>query len=172
MPPRGKPISHSRLVSIARQLLSTSASKRSSTGTLTATSPAWRSSEPRASEYGSSIKRGFHRGIYTSEKTGRREYFDSSYELRRFRALDAHPLVQDWGRPKLKIRYKLGKHKHNDHPDILVQYHDGRIFLEEVKGWIPNKRQFIKKKHMAVWYCEAKGWTYRVVFRDDLETLF
>jgi photosystem II biogenesis protein Psp29 len=48
----------------------------------------------------------------------------------------------------------------------------GAHSVEEVKGWIPNKRQFIKKKWMAEWYCEAKGWKYRVVFRDDLETLF
>ncbi len=77
--------------------------------------------------------------------------------------------MEDWGRPKMKIRYRMGKHKHNYHPDILVRYRDGRVFLEEVKGWIPNKRQFIKKKWMAQWYCEAKGWTYRVIFHDMLE---
>jgi TnsA-like endonuclease N terminal len=80
--------------------------------------------------------------------------------------------VKDWGRPKTKIRYKLGNRKRNYHPDILVLYHDGRIFLEEVKGVIFNKRQFIKKKHMAEWYCRAKGWTYRVLFEKDLETVF
>jgi hypothetical protein len=72
----------------------------------------------------------------------------------------------------MKIRYKMGKRKKNYHPDILVQYHDGQIFLEEVKGWIPNMRQVVKKKHMAEWYCAAKGWKYRMVFEKDLETLF
>lgn len=85
--------------------------------------------------------------------------------------MDASDLVKAWGRPKLKIRYKLGKRKRNYHPDILVQYHDGRIFLEEVKGYLPNKRMFIKKNHMAKWYCECKGWTYRVIFEKDLETV-
>lgn len=109
--------------------------------------------------------------MYTSTKTGRRQYYDSSYELRRFKALDNSPLVQDWGRPKTKIRYRLGKSKHNYHPDILVLYHDGRVYLEEVKGWIPNKRVFIKKKWMAEWYCRVKGWEYRVIFEKDLETV-
>ena len=77
--------------------------------------------------------------------------------------------MEDWGRPKMKIRYKMGKHKHNYHPDILVKYHDGRIFLEEVKGFIFSKRAYLKKKHMATWLCEARGWTYRVLFEKDLE---
>jgi hypothetical protein len=72
----------------------------------------------------------------------------------------------------MKIRYRMGSRKKNYHPDILVQYHDGQIFLEEVKGHVFHKRQFIKKNHMAVWYCAAKGWTYRIVWEKDLETLF
>ena len=55
------------------------------------------------------------------------------------------------------------------HPDILVLYHDGRVFMEEVKGYIFNKRQFLKKKSMAEWFCKVRGWKYRVIFEGDLE---
>ena len=72
----------------------------------------------------------------------------------------------------MRIRYKMGTRKRRYHPDILVKYHDGRIFLEEVKGYIFNKRQFIKKKHMAEWLCRTRGWTYRVLYEEDLETTF
>jgi hypothetical protein len=63
----------------------------------------------------------------------------------------------------------MGKRKRRYHPDIFVVYHDGRIFLEEVKGYVFNKRQFIKKNAMANFYCRAKGWTYRILYEKDLE---
>jgi len=54
-------------------------------------------------------------------------------------------------------------------PDIFVVYHDGRVFIEEVKGHIWNKRQFLKKKMMAELWCRARGYTYRVLYEGDLE---
>ena len=166
---RRKSISRIRLATTARSLLSTRTSRKSSTGTSTGTSQASRSSGRRESPYGASLSRGYLHGIYTSTKTGQNEYFESSYELRRFRALDASPLVKTWGRSKARIRYKLGKRKRRYHPDIFVVYHDGRVFLEEVKGYVFNKRQFLKKNAMANFYCRAKGWTYRILYEKDLE---
>lgn len=175
MAPRRKRISHCRLAIIARSRLSTSVSRKSSLRSFTETQRESSSSNKRASKYGSSIRNGFQRGIYTSTKTGRTERFDSSYELRRFKALDESSIVQDWGRPKFRIRYKWKTAKRGRklyHPDILVKYHDGRIFLEEVKGYLPNKRMFIRKNQMAKVFCKARGWEYRVVWEKDLETLF
>jgi hypothetical protein len=127
-------------------------------------------SSPRlASPYGNSLKKGFLNGIYRSTKTGNLEHYESSYELRRFQALDASPLVKTWERSKEKIRYRMERQKRRYHPDIFVVYHDGRIFIEEVKGFVFDRRQYLKKKHMAEWLCRARGWTYRVLFEKDLE---
>jgi hypothetical protein len=123
------------------------------------------------SKYGNSLKKGFLNGIYTSLKTGKRETFESSYELRRFQALDNSPLVKTWGRAKLRVRYKVGSKKHLYHPDIFVIYNDGRIYLEEVKGYIFNKKVFLKKKFMAEWLCKQRGWEYRVLFEKDIDTV-
>jgi hypothetical protein len=167
-----KRTSRYHLATRARSHLSTLVSKKSSTKCDTETQQASSYSSKPASPYGSSIRRGFHRGIYTSTKTGRRETFDSSYELRRFKALDEHPLVENWGRPKMRIRYRLGKRKKNYHPDILVKYYDGRIFLEEVKGAVWQKLMFVKKNQAAKLLCKCRGWHFRIIWEKDLETLF
>lgn len=123
------------------------------------------------SKYGNSLRKGFLTGIYKSLKTGETEWYESSYELRRFKALDASPLVKAWARSKARIKYRLGKRNRRYHPDIWVAYHDGRVFIEEVKGHIWNKRQYIKKKLMAECWCKRKGWTYRVLFEKDIDTV-
>jgi hypothetical protein len=43
------------------------------------------------------------------------------------------------------------------------------VFIEEVKGHIFNKRVHLKKSRMARWWCRSKGWTYRILFEEDLE---
>jgi hypothetical protein len=108
--------------------------------------------------------------VYRSTKTGKSEFAESSYELRRFRALDASPLVKYWTKSHgLKLRYRLYGKKRRYWPDILVFYHDGRVFLEEVKGHIFRQREFVKKKWAAQAYCGARRWRYRLIFEEDLE---
>ena len=113
---------------------------------------------------------GCLRGKYRSTKTKRTEYYDSSYELRRFIALDASPLVKTWTKNHgLKIPYKtLGK-KHKYIPDIVVEYHDGRKYLEEVKGFVYDKIMFGAKNIYAVSYCLTHGMKYRIIFKEQLE---
>lgn len=166
---RRKRISPRLLATIARSRLSMPESKRSSSKQLTETNRESLSSHRQESKLGNSLVKGYLTGIYKSKKTGNTERFESSYELRRFQALDRSALVKYWSRSQDKIRYKLGKRKRRYHPDIFVVYHDGRIFLEEVKGYIFDKRQFVKKKMMAEWTCKVRGWTYRVLFEKDLE---
>ena len=140
----------------------------------TATTRVSNSSRKQASRSANSAKKatpkksGVKRGYYTSTKTGRKERHDSSYELRRFQALDASPLVKDWTRSKAKIRYNLGA-AHVYEPDILVTYHDGRVFLEETKGHIWDMRKHEKKVKMAEFWCKKRNWSYRLLFEKDLD---
>lgn len=109
--------------------------------------------------------------MYTSTKTGNREYYESSYELRRFQALDKDPKIREWTKAHdLKLPYRLYRRRKNYIPDILVKYEDGTVFLEEVKGYIFRPREFLKKRQAAKLFCARKGWKYRTVFEKDLES--
>lgn len=108
--------------------------------------------------------------MYHSSKTGKTEKYDSSYELRRFIALDASPLVKTWTKKHgLKIRYKMMGRQHRYHPDILVIYHDGQKFVEEIKGKVWDRLAFGLKNLAAISHCAMYGMKYRVLFREQLE---
>lgn len=156
-----------------RSRLLTRASKRSSSKQPTETKQESPSSPKRGSTYGNSLKKASSiHGIYTSTKTGKVELYDSTFELRRFRALDASPLVKTWTKDhKLKLPYKLKHRRHRYIPDIVVEYHDGRKFLEEVKGYVYEPKKFIMKNASAKVYCSLKKWTYRIIWEDDLDTV-
>ena len=51
-------------------------------------------------------------------------------------------------------------------PDFLIEYRSGRIILEEVKGYIPNKRKFEAKCKAAEEYCRKMKYEYVVNFMD------
>ena len=115
--------------------------------------------------------RGFWHGTYLSSKTGREETYESSYELRRFRALDASPLVLAWTKDhhRIRVAYRLFGKGHHYIPDILVEFSDGGRALEEVKGHIFGKAKFLKKRSAARAFCALRGWEYRVIFRGGLD---
>ena len=109
--------------------------------------------------------------LYISTKSGKEELSDSSYELRRFKALDASPLVKSWTKKhKIKIPYTLHGKRHRYIPDILIKYHDGRIVLEEVKGFVFDKAKFAAKNVAALLVTSMyENTTFRVVFGEQLE---
>jgi len=109
---------------------------------------------------------------YRSSKTGLEERADSSFELRRFVALDGSDLVKAWTkRHGIVIPYRMGNKRRRYHPDILIQYHDGRRVLEEIKGFVFQPRQFSAKNFAAVRHCVMNGMGFRVVYGKDLETV-
>lgn len=109
------------------------------------------------------------RGIHVS-RFGREERYDSSYELRRFRFLDACPQVVDWTRNhRISILYVFRGRRHRYQPDILIHLADGSVVLEEVKGHTWDRLRFQYKNMAAQLYCRARGMTFRVVFKEGLE---
>jgi hypothetical protein len=112
------------------------------------------------------------RGNYTSTKTGRSETYDSSYELRRFIFLDGCKRIKSWTkRHKIRIKYLSGKKRRTYIPDILVEMTDGSKVLEEVKGHVFDRRNFVKKNIAARGYCLIKGMKFRIIFEKDLEVV-
>ncbi len=109
---------------------------------------------------------------YQSTKTGKTEMSDSSYETRRFKALDESPLVKKWTKAHgIRIQYREKNRRRNYLPDILVEYHDGSVFLEEVKGYVRDRWNFALKNVAAMLYCHQKGYTFRIVFREQLDSV-
>ena len=109
------------------------------------------------------------KGWYVSIKTGQREFYHSTFELRRMKALDDRLDVKTWTKHH-SIRIKYDERTYV--PDFLILMNDGSTILEEVKGWVASQEVFIRKNQMAKVFCRARGWTYRVVWEKDLETLF
>lgn len=89
--------------------------------------------------------------------------------MERFKALDASPLVLKWTKKHgIRIKYKLQRCTRVYIPDIVVEYVDGKKYLEEVKGKIWNGLEFLYKNSAALRYCQAKRMTFRVLFKEDL----
>lgn len=108
---------------------------------------------------------------YHSEKTGKTEMADSSYELRRFIALDKSELVKSWTKQHgIRIPYRIGRGKHRRYnPDILVEMSSGKKVLEEIKGRIFRPREFTYKNAAAAQYCVFSGMKFRIIFEKDLD---
>jgi hypothetical protein len=110
------------------------------------------------------------RSHYISTKTGRKEFSDSSYELRRFKALDASPLVKFWTKKhKIRIRYHDGFRKRWYLPDILVEFNSGKKIIEEVKGHVFEPFKFESKNFAAQKYCALNGMHFRIIYFKDLD---
>jgi hypothetical protein len=105
---------------------------------------------------------------YGKWKTGyyKKEWYDSSLELRRMVTLDADNSVLSWTK-KHRIRIEYGDKMYV--PDFLIEYRDGTKVLEEVKGWITEK--VIDKKVAAEKYCLANDMTYRMLFEKDIDEI-
>lgn len=56
-------------------------------------------------------------------------------------------------------------------PDILVEYKDGNIYLEEVKGVVFDATKFGAKNLAALGWCARNNVTFRLVFEKGLETV-
>ena len=102
------------------------------------------------------------RGYYTSTKTNLKEYYQSSYEKTRMEELDVDDSVLYWTkRHKIVIPYS-GHHKY--YPDFYIEYLNGQRHLEEIKGFINNTSQFIRKGIAAIKYCKLNNLVYIVKF--------
>lgn len=112
------------------------------------------------------------RGKYKSEKTGETSYYDSSYELARFKTLDETDWCVHWTK-KHGIRipyYDLNLRKMRMYvPDILVTWKDGSMRLEEIKGFVTDQLNFQTKCANARAYCHSKkNMMYKVMWAVDL----
>lgn len=112
---------------------------------------------------------GFKNGTYWSNKMKDGFYYRSSYELIRYGVLEKNDSVVKYT-PKhgIVIEYEHDGKLHKYIPDILIEYSDGSLVLEEVKGWINNQQIFEEKCESAIDYCNFNNMKYRVIFKEGL----
>lgn len=107
------------------------------------------------------------RGWYTRDN-GDRAYYHSSWELKRFRQLDAMG-VQWEEHPSIRIPYTYDRDYHIYIPDVLF-IQDRQITIEEIKPlWRVEKLpQTQAKLRAAKAYCQARGWRFVLRVGVDL----
>ncbi len=107
-------------------------------------------------------------GYYISIKTKIKEYFHSSWEHIRMMELDEDDNVIFWTK-KHKISIKLEDNRWYL-PDFLIEYGTGQKVLEEVKGFIRDKKLFELKVKKAKEYIKKNNISeYKVNFMNHLK---
>lgn len=114
--------------------------------------------------------RGFHHGIFHSNKNGD-IYFASSWELMFLVWCEENKKVLKFGRCKDRIPYRKpngGKVRY--HPDFQVEF-DNEIWIAEVKGSRSNYDLISRKREAAQEFYRGSGKSYIMVYKEDLKRL-
>lgn len=120
-------------------------------------------------------KSHYHRGSYTSTKTGQECKFRSGWEERYMKYLDQCEDVLDWSYESFFIDYLSNKRTGKTrkyYPDFKIDYADGRSELVEIK---PKKRleQVLVKKKLAAAteWCTMHDVTLKIITENELKEL-
>lgn len=117
----------------------------------------------------------YHRGEYTSTKTGQLCKFRSGWEEKYMAHLDADPQVVLWTYEQTVIEYLSNirtKKIRRYYPDFYVKYQDGREEILEVKPKRKLEQTTVKKKAEAArQWCSDHGMTYRILTEIELKDI-
>ena len=117
----------------------------------------------------------YHRGEYTSTKSGQVCKFRSGWEEKVMHHLDADPSVVTWTYEQTVIEYVSNirtKKTRRYYPDFYVKYSDGREEVIEVKPKRKLDQLVVKKKTAAAReWCDARGMSFRILTESDLKTM-
>jgi len=149
---------HSKKISVARKGMKFSVEHRANL------------SKSKVNSMNNKFTFGGKQSRYISTKTSEDNFSHSSYELKRMKFLDNNNDVIYWTKNHgLNIEYTLNGITRRYIPDFVVEWSDGRKTLEEVKGWVRNKKTFEAKNKSAVKFANENEMSFRVLFFDDLE---
>jgi len=120
-------------------------------------------------------KKRYHRGEYTSTKTGELCKFRSGWEEKFMVYLDGNQDVKSWSYETLAIEYVSNnrtKKSRKYYPDFIVEYCDGRVEVIEIK---PKRKleqaAVIKKAAAAAEWCKTQGATYKILTEIELKNI-
>lgn len=107
---------------------------------------------------------------HVSSKNGRKTLAESSLEYLRMEILDQDESVVSWGRCPHRIAFTdpQGKERHYI-PDLVVEYRNGDIHVEEVKPRGRLAEPMVRAKiAAAVDWCAERGLTFRTISEEDV----
>lgn len=117
----------------------------------------------------------YHRGEYTSVKTGQVCKFRSGWEEKYMVHLDADPHVVFWTYEQTVIEYLSNirtKKIRRYYPDFYVKYQDGHEEILEVKPKRKLEQATVKKKADAArQWCSDRGMNYRILTEIELKDI-
>lgn len=115
----------------------------------------------------------YHRGEYTSTKTGQVCRFRSGWEEKYMVHLDTNPDVETWSYEQTIIEYISNirtKKVRKYYPDFYVRYSDGRTEIVELKPKRKLEQAVVKKKtRAAIIWCVANMMTFRILTEVELK---
>jgi hypothetical protein len=110
------------------------------------------------------------RGYYKNKKNNVEEYFHSSWEEILMIQLDEDPTVKNWTKKhNLVVKYKHNGILKSYLPDFYIEYIDGTIIIEEVKGYIEDIEIFKLKKKACEKFCSENKFKYKINFMKNYE---
>jgi hypothetical protein len=119
------------------------------------------------------INTGYVCGWFYSDKMKQEFYYMSSYELRRMKVLEnSNSVIEYTNKHGIKLKYKKENGKYSYYiPDILITFVDGNKRLEEIKGYVKDKKIFDSKNKVALVFCKENNIEYKLVFKKDINIL-
>ena len=105
--------------------------------------------------------KAFKSGYFKNKFTNRKEFYRSSYELIRMNELNQDKNISFWTtKHGIKIPYYIDNIRHFYLPDFKIIQQNGKITIEETKGYIENLDTFKLKVKAAKKYCRNKNYKY------------
>ena len=112
------------------------------------------------------------KGWYHSTKINEDFYYDSFWELIRMYILDKDKdVIFLTKRHGIKIQYEYDGNIKNYVPDFKIEYDDGIIMIEELKGY--NERIQIKEAKFIslISYCNNNNFVYNIIQQNEMQML-
>lgn len=109
------------------------------------------------------------KGYVLNETTNGNEFFHSSWEELRMEELNTNKKVKKWTKKHgISIEYLYNNNVHIYLPDFYIEYEDGEIIIEEVKGYIENEDKFLCKMRALKSYCKKNEIKFKInFFKND-----
>ena len=97
--------------------------------------------------------------------------YRSMWERRFMLYCDRSPKILKWSSEELHIPYISPKDNkyHNYYPDFVIETHDGRTIVVEIKPWYQRKYKVnVAKWDSAKEYCDQNGYEFVVLTEKEL----
>lgn len=112
------------------------------------------------------------KGYYYSLKMNENFSYRSNLELKYYKVLDENKNIKKWSCETIIIPYTLNGKSHSYFPDVFIEDTKELVEINSRMIWYLNKQKKEAKAEAARKYCKERGWTYKIVYEDDLDVVY